>query len=420
MSDDRIVCIDIGYSKITAAVVDSDINNQVEVLGIAEVPAHGLYRGTVKEVEAVSDSIRKVVSKVFDPLDSTKVDSVLVGITGMDIEGLNSSGVVPIQSPNKTITDRDIEVAINNAKAVSLPTDRQIFLVGQQQFIIDDKIASSNPVKMAGNNKLEAQVHLLTCLENIKENFERCLIDAGIDRSRIYYSGVAGAEAILTEQEKELGTLYIDIGKDTIDVLFYKNSSLHYSKVYSYGCNLITNDLCYIYHISYDDAENLKKDGSAYPLTDNGESEVYIRGLNGCEPKICRQSDINHVIEARVNSIFETIAADFHKSNFFKELKFGVVLAGGGAMQLGIEQCAKHIFGTAVRIAIPEKINGLKAQFATPQYASVYGLICAHRTAGHTTVAEREIRAVRKETGYRKGRGYAFFHGIAEFFRSFL
>ena len=89
-------------------------------------------------------------------------------------------------------------------------------------------------------------------------------------------------------------------------------------------------------------------------------------------------------------------------------------------MQLGIEQCAKHIFGTAVRIAVPEKINGLKAQFATPQYASVYGLICAHRTAGHTTVAEREIRAVRKETGYRKGRGYAFFHGIAEFFRSFL
>lgn len=420
LSDDRIICIDIGYSKITAAVVDSDINNQSEVLAIAEVPAGGLYRGTVKEVEAVSDSIRKAVTKVFEPLDSAKVDRVLVGITGMDIEGLNSSGVVPIQSPNKTITERDIEIAVNNAKAVSLPTDRQIFLVGQQQFIIDDKIVSSNPVKMAGNNKLEAQVHLLTCLENIRENFERCLIDAGIERSRIYYSGVAGAEAVLTDQEKDLGTLYIDIGKDTIDVLFYKNRSLHYSKVYSYGCNLITNDLCYIYHISYDDAENLKREGTAYPLTDSGDTEIYIRGLNGAEPKICRQSDINQVIEARVNALLETVAADFHKSNFYKELKFGIVLTGGGAQQLGIEQCAKRIFGTSVRIAVPEKINGLKAQFCTPRYTSVFGLICANRSAGHTIVGEGEIRTVRKENSYRRIRGRALFSGIAEFFRSFL
>ena len=176
MSEERVICIDIGYSKVAAAIVDSDVNNQPEVLGVGEAPTNGLFRGKVKEVEAVSDSIRNAVMKAFETIGSGKVDRVLVGITGMEIEGLNSCGVAPIQAHNRTITDRDIETAINNAKAVSLPTDRQIFLIGQQQFVIDDKIVSSNPIKMAASNKLEAQVHLLTCLENIKENFERCIL----------------------------------------------------------------------------------------------------------------------------------------------------------------------------------------------------------------------------------------------------
>ena len=419
MSEERVICIDIGYSKIVAAVVDSDINQQPEVLGIAEAPASGLFRGKVKEVEAVSEAIREAVTKAFENIGSARVDSVLVGVTGMDIEGLNSCGVAPIQSHSKTVTEKEIEIAVNNAKAVSLPTDREIFLVDRQQFIIDDKIVSSNPVKMAAVNKLEAQVHLLTCLENIKENFERCLIDAGIERSRIYYSGATGAEAVLTEQEKELGTLYMDFGKDTIDVLFYKNQSLHYSKVYPFGFNLITNDLCIVYHISYDDAEHLKREGTAYPLTDDGDAEVYIRGLNGGEPKICRQRDINAAIEARVITVLEMIAADFCRSNFQNELKFGIVIAGGGALQTGIEQCVKKIFGAAVRIAVPEKINGLKASFLTPAYVSIYGLICADRRSGHTVVSEGEIKAVKRNGSLIRG-AQSFFLKAADFFKSFL
>lgn len=421
MSEERVICIDIGYSKVAAAIVDSDVNNQPEVLGVGEAPTNGLFRGKVKEVEAVSDSIRNAVMKAFETIGSGKVDRVLVGITGMEIEGLNSCGVAPIQAHNRTITDRDIETAINNAKAVSLPTDRQIFLIGQQQFVIDDKIVSSNPIKMAASNKLEAQVHLLTCLENIKENFERCLIDAGIEHSQIYYSGAVGAEAVLSLQERDLGTLYIDFGKDTIDVLFYKNQSLHYSKVYSFGFNLITNDLCLCYRISYDDAEHLKKEGTAYPLTDSEDLQVYIRGLNGQDMKICRQKEINEVIEARVTELLELIASDFRKSNFQSDLKFGVVLAGGGALQTGIEQCVKKIFGTAVRIAVPEKINGLKASFLTPAYVSLYGLMrFADRQTGCTVVNEDEIRSSRRDGGARRGRWRLFFANIADFFRSFL
>ena len=124
MSEERVICIDIGYSKIVAAVVDSDINHQPEVLGIAEAPASGLFRGKVKEVEAVSEAIREAVTKAFENIGSARVDSVLVGVTGMDIEGLNSCGVAPIQSHSKTVTEKEIEIAVNNAKAVSLPTDR--------------------------------------------------------------------------------------------------------------------------------------------------------------------------------------------------------------------------------------------------------------------------------------------------------
>ena len=261
----------------------------------------------------------------------------------------------------------------------------------------------------------------LTCLENIKENFERCLIDAGIEHSQIYYSGAVGAEAVLSLQERDLGTLYIDFGKDTIDVLFYKNQSLHYSKVYSFGFNLITNDLCLCYRISYDDAEHLKKEGTAYPLTDSEDLQVYIRGLNGQDMKICRQKEINEVIEARVTELLELIAADFRKSNFQSDLKFGVVLAGGGALQTGIEQCVKKIFGTAVRIAVPEKINGLKASFLTPAYVSLYGLMrFADRQTGCTVVNEDEIRSSRRDGGARRGKWRLFFANIADFFRSFL
>lgn len=416
MSDDRFICIDIGYSKITAALVDSDIDQKLEVLAVTEAPACGLYRGTVKEVEAVSGSIRQAVTKLFETLDPGKIDRVIVGITGMDIEGVNSTGSVSIKPPQKTITEWDIEAAIDNAKAVRISLDRQIFLVGQQQFVIDEKIISSNPIKMAAKSLLQAQVHLLTCLENIRENFERCLIDAGIERFQLSYSGVAGAQAILSEQEKDLGTLYIDIGKETIDVLFFKNRCLHYSKVYSYGCGLITNDLCYIFHTSYDDAEALKEEGTAYPLTDVADTPVYVRGLKGAEPKTYRQHEINEVIEARVIWLLKTIAADFHKSNT-NELKFGIVLAGGGAQQLGIEQCAKQIFGTSVRIAEPDTIKGFGA-FQTPRYASVYGLICSNQTSGLLFDGKEEGRTLRRKRSYRRPGG--LFSGIAEFFRSFL
>lgn len=382
MSDDRVICIDIGYSKIVAALVDTDINNQLEVLAVSEVPSKGLYRGKVKEIEAVSESIRGAIDGVFENVESPQVDRVIVGVTGMEIEGVNTKGVSHLNGNNKIITQREINEAIDHAKALAFPLDRQVFLVAQQQFIIDGKITSTNPIKMGGDHTLEAQVHVLTCLENVKENFERCLMDAGIDRFQIFYSGITGADAILTDEEKNLGCLYIDLGKDTIDVLFFKNRSLQYSKVYSSGCNQITNDLCFMFQFTFEDAERFKREGNAYSLHGQEDREIVIPNLGGIKHRICSYKEINETLDARVYEILSTIAKDFQNFYSLDELKYGIVLTGGGAQQTGLDMWARKIFDTHVRIASPEKINGFKGEYLQPNYSSLYGLIHANKSSG--------------------------------------
>lgn len=373
-SDNVIVGLDIGTTKVCAVIGELDVHDNIEIVGVGVSQSRGLRRGVVINIEATLQSVIDAV-EAAEMMSGREVAGVIAGIAGGHIDGLNSRGVVAVTGKDREITESDIDRVIDAAKAVVIPMDREVFHVIPQEYIVDEQGGIKNPLDMIGV-RLEAEVHIITGSVTSAQNLIKCINRAGFRVNDIALDSIAAAKAVLTEDEKELGVLLVDLGGGTTDVLVHLDGSPYHTNVISVGGAQVTNDLSILLKTPIEAAERIKVDaGCCYlPLVDS-EEEVVIPGVGGWPAASIPRKEMCKIVQSRMAETFSMVRDQVEKKGYLQHLGGGVVLTGGGALLDGAAELAKEMFGVPARIGYPLDVGGLVEEYRNPAYAAAVGLV---------------------------------------------
>ena len=374
--DDSIVAVlDLGSEKIRVAIAEIDENKNIAIIGKGEADSKGGIRsGVIINIEAVVGSIVEAVEKA-EMQAGREISGLFVAVSGGSVESYNSKGVVAISGADKEIRETDIERVIEAARAVAIPMDRQELHVMPQWFTVDGQEWVGNPRGMVGT-RLEAQIHIITTPITSIQNVSKCLDRAGIDVYDIVLQNLCAAEAILADDEKEIGVLLIDIGAESTNVSLYNNSAPVFNAIYPIGGYLITNDIAAGLKLPLSVAEKFKLGFGVTSFESVEPHEtVQIPSIGGRNPKIVERTMLVQIIKPRVEEIFMMIKHDLIKHGLEKNIAGGVFITGGTAKLKGIEDVAMEVFDVSASIAVPKKIDGLWDLINQPEYSVINGLI---------------------------------------------
>ena len=373
-SDDIIVGLDIGTTKVCAVIGEYNENDEVEITGIGTAKSRGLRRGVVINIEATLKSVVTAVESA-EMMSGREISGVIAGVGGGHIDGINSKGVVAVTGKDREINEEDVDRVIDAAKAVVIPMDREVFHVIPQEYVVDEQGGIKNPLDMIGV-RLEAEVHIITGSVTSAQNLIKCINRAGFRVNDIVLDSLAAAHAVLSEDEKELGVLLVDLGGGTTDVLVHLEGSPYHTNVLSIGGEQVTSDLSILLKTPLEAAEKIKLDaGCCYlPMVDS-EEEVVIPGVGGWPSASIPRKEMCKIIQSRMGETFGMVREQVEKKGFLKHLGGGVVLTGGGALLAGAAELARDVFGIPARIGFPKEIGGLVSEYRNPSYAAAVGLV---------------------------------------------
>lgn len=366
---DIIVGLDVGTTKI-CAVVGEIVHGDLEFRGVSTASSTGLRKGVVVNIEATVESIKNAV-KTAETTTGVEINAVYVGISGGHIKGFNSYGAVGLRG--KEVTYPDVDRVIDSAKAVYVPLDREVLHVIPTGYILDGQNGIKDPVGMVGV-RLEAKVYILTGAVTSVQNLLKCCEKAGIEVIDIVFEPLASAEAILTDDEKELGVAIVDIGGGTTDIILYKDGWLRHSSVLAIGGNHFTNDIAVGLRLSVTEAERIKKmHGAAITSLVNEAEEIDIIQA-GQGRKILRRH-MAEIVQPRTEELLDLIKSELISCSGYDIASTGVVLTGGGSMLEGLDRMAEVILELPVRIGFPKDIEGCREIITNPMYATGAGLV---------------------------------------------
>ncbi|HID93051.1 MAG TPA: cell division protein FtsA [bacterium (Candidatus Stahlbacteria)] len=373
MREKHIVGLDLGTTKIACIVAQVGDTGAAEVVGVGITPSHGLRRGVVTDLEEAADSIRAAVDEAEHGA-GIKVEEVYTGIAGDHIRSMNSKGVVAISRPNREITQDDINRVIEQAKAISIPLDREIVHIIPQEFIVDDERGIRNPAGMAGM-KLEVEVHIVTGAATSALNIYKSVEKAGLVVKGLVLQPLASSYAVLEPEEKELGVVLVDIGGGTTDVAIFYNGSIRESFVIGLGGINVTNDIAFGLRTPRTCAEEIKKKKGVALTSMANKSLIEVSGVGGRGQREIKKEELANIIELRIEEIFAIVHKRIEESGFADLLPGGVVLTGGTAKMPGIDRLGEDIFGLPVKIGVPKGVEGLDDSIRDPIHATGIGLI---------------------------------------------
>ncbi len=369
--DEFIVGLDIGTTKI-CVVVGRASEGKIHIVGIGSHPSTGLRKGVVVNMDSTVNSIKKAVEEA-ELMAGVKIDSCLAGIGGAHIKSFNSNGVVAIK--DKEVRPDDIERAIDAAKAVAIPADRELIHVIPQEFIVDDQDGIKDPVGITGV-RLEVKVHIVTGNISSAQNIIKCCRLAGLSVDDIILGQLASSEATLTDEEKEIGAALVDIGGGTSDIAIYSNGSIKYTSVLPFGGNNITNDIAIGLRTPIDDAEKIKKKyGCAFATMVGDNETIDVPSVGGRKPRTLKRKTLADIIEPRVEEVAGLIYDEIKKSGQERLLASGVIITGGCANLEGMPELAESIFNLPARKGSPIGVGGLVDVVNNPSYATGVGLL---------------------------------------------
>jgi len=375
--EDIVVGLDIGTSKVAAIISEVDENGQIEVLGVGVAPSKGLRKGMVVNLESTTDSIKKAVSSA-EMAAGLKAKSVFAGIAGEHIRGINNHSVVIIPNrKNKTrqISSADVKRAIEQAKAIEVPSDRKILDAIPREFVVDDQDGILDPVGMCGT-RLESLVHVITGSVSSVQNIIKAIENAGLDVEDIMLQPLASSEAVLYQDEKEMGVILIDIGAGTTDIVIYIEGSVWYTAVVPIGGDLITNDIAIGLRTPIGRAEEIKKDSGCALVEMVGANEmIEVPGVGGRNPKNLPRRVLAGIIQPRMKELLEFVYEEIQTSGYNDVTPAGLVITGGTSMLYGISELAEDIFRMQVRIGYPREVKGLFNRVKDPSFATGVGLV---------------------------------------------
>lgn len=391
MARDRTVTsIDIGSSKITTLIASMGEEDTVNILGVSTVPSRGLRKGQVVNIDDATSSI-SLSLEAAERMAGTTVGSAFVGIGGNHITSINSHGVVAVAEPEKEITSQDVARVIDAAKAVQLPSSREVLHVLPRGYIVDGQEGIVDPVGMSGV-RLEVDTHLVTGGATAIRNHHKCVEELGVDIAGIAFGGLASSYATLTDTEKELGVILVDVGGGTTDVAIFIEGALSYSSVIPIGAINITKDIAAGLRVSLESAEKIKIALSEIPKTpvlpeeegvvkkkqtEAKEDEIDLSNLGLPEEmrSVSKKTLIDGIVRPRLNEIFTMVGLEIKRSGFGGMTPSGVVLTGGGALTVGSVEAARRNLAMPVHVGMPGKISGLIDEITSPAYATSVGLL---------------------------------------------
>jgi len=374
---DIVVGLDIGTAKIMVVVAEVQPGGQLKLAGLGVAPSNGLKRGVVVNIDATVQSIQQAL-KEAELMADCRIARVYTGITGSHIRGINSSGMVAIK--DKEVTPTDVARVIETAKAINISTDQRLLLVEPQEFVIDGQEVKE-PIGMSGI-RLEAKVHIVTGAQSAAENIIKCVRRCGLEVDQLMLNPLASSQAILTEDEKELGVALVDIGAGTTDVAIFAGGAIRHTAVIPIAGDLITSDIAMALRTPTKDAEDIKvENGCAKQLLADPDQQVEVPGLGDRGPRMLSRQALAGVIEPRVEEIFALVQQVIRESGHEELLSSGIVLTGGSSVMPGMVELGEDIFLKPVRRGVPKYASALSDMVAQPRAATVMGLLEEARLA---------------------------------------
>jgi cell division protein FtsA len=375
---DVIVGLDIGTSRVRAIIGECAPGGVLEITGVGTSPSTGLRKGVVVNIENTVRAVAQAV-EAAEMMSGVEATRCVIGIGGTHIDGLNSRGVVAVTGKgrdNREIGQEDINRVIDAAKAVVIPMDRQVIHVVPQSYIVDEQRGVKDPRNMIGV-RLEAEVHIVTGSVTSVQNMVKCVNRANLAVDEYMLHALAAVRAVMTEEERELGSVLVDLGGGTTDVLVIADGAPLLTAVLPVGGIQVTNDISIVKGVSAETAERIKLDAGCcwLPLIEESE-EVIIPGVGGRPPVVIPRSEICEIVQPRLAEILTMVREKVDSVSRTRQLSGNVVLTGGGALMPGVVELAGEIFGTqAVRIGVPGSFGGLTGEYRSPDYATVLGLV---------------------------------------------
>jgi len=380
-----LVGLDIGTKKTVAIIGEITEEHKVEIIGIGVAESKGIRKGVVVNLDLTISAIKRAQEEA-ELMAGVEIESAYVGISGSHIKSFNSRGVVAVSGKNREISREDIRRVIGQARALSIPPDREIIHIIPQEFIVDEQDGIKDPLGMSGI-KLEVNVHIVTSAITSIQNLKNCLDRAGIGIQEIVLNQIATSHSVLTHDERELGVGLIDIGAGTTEVAIFERGSLWYTSTIPLGGDNFTNDIAVGLRTPIPDAEKIKKKYGcvALPVTEEQDTiEVPAVG-KGRKSRVMSRQILADIIQPRAEEIFRLVDSDIKRMGYEKSLNSGLVLTGGTALLDGLEEVAEEIFDLPVRRGDPNYIGGLIDRVSTPDYATAVGLILY----GYSQILER-------------------------------
>lgn len=366
-----VVGLDIGTSKV-CAIVGEMTESGVEVIGVGSHPSQGLRKGVVINIESTVNSIKKAIEEA-ELMAGCEIHTIFTGIAGGHIKGFNSHGIVAVK--NKEVTPRDLERVIDAAKAVAIPMDREVLHVLPQDYVIDDQDGIKEPLGMSGV-RLEAKVHIVTGAVTSAQNIIKCCNRTGLNVADIVLEPLASAEAVLSDQERELGVALVDMGGGTTDIAVFHDGSVKHTAVLGIGGNHVTGDIAAGLHTPFSDAERIKQRyGFAQASMVARDERVEVPSAAGKPSGSVSRQILCEIIEPRLDEVFQLVQREIEKSGLESVLASGVVMTGGSMLLPGAIEMAEQIFGIPVRLGIPNHVGGLVDVISSPVYATGVGLV---------------------------------------------
>jgi len=370
MSKERLITsLDIGSSKIST-IIASILDDRLSVIGVASVPSKGIRKGVVVDIDSAVGAISKSI-EAAERMAGCNVSSVLACVGGSHIESFNSHGVVAVSRNNAEIVADDVVRVTEAAQAISLPSNREIIHVIPRDFIVDSQDGIKDPVGMSGV-RLEVETNIISGSGTALHNLAKCVEQVGVGIADFIFVGIASAEATLTDTEKELGTILIDIGGGTTSMVIFSEGAPMFSMVLPIGGQHITNDLAIGLSTSLENAEKVKIKLSS---SLREEADINVKELNLESGEILSKKFLTDIIKYRVQEIFSLVALEIKKSGFTSKLPAGAVIVGGGAGTFEIEQSAKFVLKMPIRVARPRGVSGLVDEITGPAYSSGIGAL---------------------------------------------
>jgi cell division protein FtsA len=427
-NDRLIVGLDVGTAKCCVIIGEIARDNHINILGIGSVPSAGLQRGVVVNIEEASAAIAAAI-ELAERQAGLKIGSALVGVTGSHISSVNSRGVVAVAKANRDISHEDVARAIDSARSLSIPSQREVLHVVPRTFVIDGQDGVRDPVGMSGY-RLEVETHIVTGAISSLNNLLKAVQRTGVEVEELVLEPLAASESVLSEAERRLGVCLLDIGAGTTDLAIHIDGSVWHTAVLPVGGNHITNDISIVMRTTPEAAEQLKrKHGDASvtgpykglyadyygkgPLKHDFRSRLKaeaeeedniaapdkmleVESLENGRTQLVSRNLLNEVIHARARQLFDMVQAEIKKSGYDGMIPAGLVLTGGGAELTGISDAAGHVMRLPVRIGVPRGLSGMADSLGAPPYATSVGLVLWALKKRNAAELLQEVAATRR------------------------